>query len=95
MSSVEVQELKDFITERLDLYFKPVLTIDQVAAYTGYAKNTIYSLVNQRKIPFSKPGGKLMFERKKIDKWLTDGERLTRKDIDRKASTYVAVNKLH
>lgn len=51
---------------------KRYLNPDEVAAYLGLSKKSIYKLVDARSIPFSKPGGldSLRFDIKAIDKWM-------------------------
>lgn len=51
---------------------KRYLNPDEVAAYLGFSKKSIYRLVDDRKIPFSKPGGldSLRFDVKAIDRWM-------------------------
>lgn len=43
----------------------------EVAEYLGMSKNHVYQLVRGRKIPFARPGGKLLiFPRRLIDEWI-------------------------
>ena len=46
------------------------MTVEEVAAYLQLAKGTIYNLVYERKIPFSKRLRGLRFHRQKIDEWM-------------------------
>jgi excisionase family DNA binding protein len=57
-----------------------VMDIDDVSELTGYSKNTVYSLVKQRKIPFSKTGRKLFFERSKIEDWVLSNHVVTHRE---------------
>ena len=45
------------------------------------AKQTIYGLVSNRKIPFHKRGKRLIFSKKSIDSWLEDGRQETTEEI--------------
>lgn len=51
---------------------KRYLDVREVAQYLGLSVKTIYRLVDDRKIPFVKPGGidSLRFDIKAIDKWI-------------------------
>lgn len=50
---------------------KEILNVEELSEYTGFAKSYIYKMVHKSQIPYSKPGGKvLFFEKKKIDLWL-------------------------
>ena len=46
------------------------LTIDQAAAYIGFAKGTLYHWVSRRQIPFVKKGRSLRFDRLVLDEWM-------------------------
>ncbi len=63
---------------------KKWLSINEVVRYTGYRKKTIYNWTSAGKIPFCKPKGKLLFNRKEIDQWLADdGVSLRYKNSDK------------
>jgi len=63
---------------------KEVLTAKEVSRYTGYSLGTIHTYTSRDLIPYSNPtGGKLLFNKADIDKWLEekrgfndDGERV-------------------
>jgi excisionase family DNA binding protein len=46
------------------------LNIDQLSAYIKRSKGAIRNLILRRKIPFRKPGGRLIFLRSEIDQWI-------------------------
>jgi len=47
-----------------------LLTVQEVGEYLGIAKDTIYSQVSQRRIPYVKIGRLLKFDLKAIDEWI-------------------------
>lgn len=50
---------------------KTILTMDEASKYTGISKGHLYKLTMDKKISFSKPGGKLIFfEKKDLDEYL-------------------------
>ena len=49
-----------------------LLTIKEVADYTGLSPHTLYQMVSQRRIPFVKMGRLTKFDREELDKWITD-----------------------
>lgn len=52
---------------------KEQLTAKQTAKYTGYSLGTIYNYTSNGEIPYSNPtGGKLLFNKAEIDKWLEE-----------------------
>ena len=50
---------------------KEILNVDDLMSLTGYARQTIYGLVNEGKIPYYKMGRYLRFKRPEILKWIT------------------------
>ena len=57
-----------------ELSSKPYLSMEELSRYTGIPKGTLYKMTHRREIPFSRPGGALIFDRKKIDRWLEKHE---------------------
>jgi len=49
---------------------KRLLTVSEVSAYLGISRDTVYTQVSQRKIPFVKIGRLLKFDPKAIDDWI-------------------------
>jgi excisionase family DNA binding protein len=46
------------------------LTVKEVSQYFGIATDTIYKMVSQRQIPFSKVGRLLRFDQTILDTWI-------------------------
>lgn len=55
--------------------WKKWLNMDELSAYTGLAKATIYSKISKKEIPVSKVGRLNRFEREQIDQWMRGGGR--------------------
>ena len=53
---------------------KRLMNIREASAYLGFAVHTIYGWTSQRRIPFVKIGGRLRFDRGKLDKWIEEFE---------------------
>jgi len=51
---------------------KRLIDINELSEYTGLSKNTIYSWVSQRKIPFVKCGRLTKFDLQRIDEWIEE-----------------------
>lgn len=49
-----------------------LLTADEVAAFLGYAVQTIYNKVSRDEIPYIKLGRALRFRRSEIERWIID-----------------------
>jgi len=47
-----------------------LLTIKEVADYTGLSPHTLYQMVSQRRIPFVKMGRLTKFDLRTIDTWI-------------------------
>jgi len=50
-----------------------LLNARQAAKLINYRRPTLYGLVRQNKIPFSKTAGKLLFSRNKLLEWVSNG----------------------
>jgi len=80
--------------EKLLLGNKKVLSFDEAADYTGISKSYLYKLTSLGKIPFSKPGGKIIyFDKDKLDKWMLQNQRLSEFEIEQSAINYIQKNK--
>lgn len=72
---------------------KDVFNIDDVAAYTGLSKGYIYKLTHERRIPFAKGGGKMLFfKREDINAWLLQNKVSSQQELEQLAAAYVLNN---
>lgn len=77
------QEVADLITA------KAVLTSDEAARYLGITKSYLYKLTMGRKIPHSKPMGKMVyFDRLELEAWLRSNRVATNEELERNAAAY-------
>jgi len=60
---------------------KKVLTLEEFCIYTGYSESTAYKLSSKRKVPHSKLGRTLFFDREKIEIWLLQNSIKTTEQI--------------
>lgn len=49
---------------------RKLLTVKDVSGYTGLAPDTIYTMVNQRRIPYVKVGRLVKFDMELLDQWI-------------------------
>jgi len=49
---------------------KRLLDVKEASEYLGLAESTLYSMVSQRRIPFTKTGRLTKFDRVQLDKWI-------------------------
>ena len=66
-----------------------ILNVQQASEFVGLKIPTVYALVSQRKIPFSKQGKKLMFLKSELIQWVKGGRRATTAELDSIANQYV------
>ena len=73
---------------------KPILTFNEVVAYTGLSKSYLYKMTSAGIIPHSKPNGKqLYFSKDAIDAWLMGNKVMTQKEIESAAINHVGLNR--
>lgn len=72
---------------------KEVLNIEDLSLMTGLSKSRIYALVNERKVPYYKPNGKLYFKKSEIEDWLLQNRVPTQAEVDSQAETYTTINR--
>ena len=67
-----------------------VLTLTQAAELLDLKPDTVYQLVHERKIPFSKPNGRrLYFSRAELTAWVQRGRKRTATEIAADASQHL------
>jgi excisionase family DNA binding protein len=49
---------------------KRFLDVKEAAEYLGLAESTLYTMVSERRIPFTKMGRRTKFDRGKLDPWI-------------------------
>ncbi len=54
-----------------------IMTIDDLSIYLKISKETIYKMVQKRKIPGLKIGNQWRFKKTTIDKWIEESEKLS------------------
>ncbi|MFI1770631.1 helix-turn-helix transcriptional regulator [Thalassobellus citreus] len=75
MDTILILERLDRL-EKLLIGSKEVLTFDEACDYTGISRSYLYKLTASRKIPHSKPNGKMVFfDKKKLVDWLLQNKR--------------------
>jgi excisionase family DNA binding protein len=75
MDTILILERLDRL-EKLLLGNKEVLTFDEASDYTGISRSYLYKLTASKKIPHSKPNGKMVFfDKKKLVDWLLQHNR--------------------
>lgn len=50
------------------------MNINEAAEYLGFAVHTLYGWTSQKRIPHVKIGGRVRFDKRKLDQWLEQFE---------------------
>ena len=91
LTTNELQTLADMISANVARNTKNVLSADEAAAYLNVSKSYLYKLTMARKIPFSKPLGKMCyFDRLELEAWLLSNRVATSDEITERAQAYCA-----
>jgi excisionase family DNA binding protein len=74
----EMLHMKTILQERHSSQIQDeILNIDETADFLNLQRQTIYTLVSQRKIPFMKQGKRLHFSRSDLTAWLKTSNKKT------------------
>ncbi len=72
-----------------------VLTSEEAAIFLNIEKSYLYKLTSAGILPFSKPNGKMIyFSKQDLIKWALSNRRTGNMELDAKAATYLAVEKM-
>lgn len=87
--------LKEAIREILNEIEQPdskalpeILNVNQVSEVLDLKVSTIYEKTSLKLIPHFKKGGKLLFMRSEIEKWVKEGKVKTTDELQEEATTY-------
>lgn len=69
---------------------KEILTLNELAEYTGFSKSHIYKLTHRNEIPHYKPSGKVIFFKlSEINEWLLQNRIASNSEIEQQAGEYL------
>lgn len=89
----EVRLLKKEIMQS-NLYRKRLLTIKQTSIISGVSKSYIQKLVASKKLPHSKPTGKLIFiHRRDLEKFLSQNYIASNDEVENTVSDFILNSK--
>ena len=60
-----------------------LLNVEELAKYLKRTPSSVRNLVMRRQLPFRKVGGRLLFFKEEIDKWIYDAPGITLEEIDK------------
>jgi len=58
-----------------------IMNIDQAAVYLKMAKQTVYSMISRRLLPYFKRGKRVFFRKNELLTWLERGRKFTKEEI--------------
>lgn len=89
MSNVNIEERLRLIESSI-IPVKRVMSLSEIAEFTGVSESQIYKLTASKKIPFSRPFGRAMyFDRLEVEEWLLSFRIQTEKDTQREANSQI------
>ena len=65
-----------------------LFSVVEAADFLNLATQTLYGYTSKRLIPFVKRGKKLYFQKEELEKWLLEGKKLTKAEIEAGISLY-------
>ncbi|MFC5409118.1 helix-turn-helix domain-containing protein [Larkinella bovis] len=71
--------------------FEELLTVEQAARLLKLTPPTIYGLVYERKIPYSKRGKRLYFSQQELLDWVKSGRQKTAGELEEQARQIVTI----
>lgn len=95
MKQSDIDKLAAAISDKLALFHKEFLTVEELCQYTGLKKSCIYKLTMNRTIPHYKPTGRTcFFKRTEVEAWMTENRVATSEELDDRALAYCRRNPL-
>ena len=83
----ELQKVADYIAASVMITQKEVLSASEAASYMNVSLSYLYKLTAERKIPHSKPMGKMVyFNRLELEKWLQSNRVATEQELEEQAA---------
>ncbi len=69
---------------------RKTMTVDEVAAFIGLSKSTIYIKTMRGLIPHYKRDKRVFFDRDEIEAWLLENKQITSSEAEKQADKYLA-----
>ena len=66
-----------------------ILSLQEFCEYVGISKQTAYKLTSGQKVPHSKRGKRIFFDREKVDEWLLENQVATVSEIQQEANDFI------
>lgn len=80
------QQIADFIADKVAITQKVILTSKEASVYLGLSLAQLHRLMSEKRIPYSKPGGKVAyFNREELDAWALSNRIATNAELSDQA----------
>lgn len=92
MESIQEQlnRIEDLLKKQQHLQ-KEILTLEELSAYLGQSKSSIYKLTSKREIPFYTPGGKMIyFQKSEVDAWILNNKIIADAELEQDLEKYLS-----
>lgn len=89
-----ITEIKTEVTNIVTVFMKNVWDVEDLALVLKVTASRIRHMACDNIIPYYKQNGSLYFKRTEIEAWLTRHRTASNDDINSKAETYCAFNRL-
>lgn len=86
----KLEERFSQLSEAVAANAKAVLSLDELADYTGLSERTLKDACYAREIPHYRCHSKYYFKRTDIEDWLLSARVSTREELNRAANSYIA-----
>ncbi len=73
---------------------RKIMSLADFCEYAGLSRQTAYKLTSAQKVPHSKRGKRLYFDREKVDAWLLENQVATQAEIQERASAHLSKNRI-
>lgn len=85
----KLEKLEKLLTNQA-FFTKEVMSLGEACTYLSISKSFAYSLTSNNLLPYSKPGGKMIFfKRSDLNFWALSNPISTQAELDMKASQHV------
>lgn len=68
------EAIRAIVRQELKATSHEYLTVEEAAEYTRFTPGSVYNLVSERRIPYIKREGKVLFNKSSLSKWLQERE---------------------
>lgn len=91
---MSIEERLERIERLFILSFKKALNVGDVALLLGVSESRVRHMANDGTLPYSKPNGKLYFDKDDIEQYLLADRQPSKSEIESLATTRIAIDRL-